>query len=159
MVLMITIIYIWSAACQFSSKRCDLYKTIDSVLVQFLKKRKREVQLTFNIHKDLWSCIERDCLWSFTMKLCFIAPLSFFLNVLWFHVIYTWLHYGHLSLHVGDSLQCSEEIVKILNCAFQCDYYNYLTGFFSLSLSDEDSPIPPTPPPFFFFFCQMQTHK
>ena len=34
------------------------------------------------------------------------------------HVICTWLHSGHLSIHVGDSLPHSEEIVKISNCVF-----------------------------------------
>ena len=28
---------------------------------------------------------------------------------------------GHLSVCVGDSLRRSKEIVKILNCVFQCD--------------------------------------
>ena len=32
-------------------------------------------------------------------------------------------HYTQTFQPNGDSLQCSEEIVKILNCAFQCDYW------------------------------------
>ena len=38
-------------------------------------------------------------------------------------MICTQLLPGHLSLRVGDSLQHSEEIGNISNCAFQCDYY------------------------------------
>ena len=41
------------------------------------------------------------------------------------HVICTRLHPGHFSILVGDSLWRSEEIVKLLNCIFQCDYYYY----------------------------------
>ena len=36
-------------------------------------------------------------------------------------MICTQLRPGHLSVRVGDSLRRSEEIVKISNCAFQCD--------------------------------------
>ena len=35
-------------------------------------------------------------------------------------MICTWLCPGHLSVHVWNSLQCSEEILKILNDTFQC---------------------------------------
>ena len=45
------------------------------------------------------------------------------------HMICTQLCPGHLSVRVGDGGQCSEEIVKILNRAFQfdddCYYYCY----------------------------------
>ena len=34
------------------------------------------------------------------------------------HMICTRLHPGHLSVCVGDSLRCSEEVVKISNCTF-----------------------------------------
>ena len=36
---------------------------------------------------------------------------------------------GHLSVHVGDSSWYSEEIIKILNCAFKCNYYYYYYTF------------------------------
>ena len=44
-------------------------------------------------------------------------------NVL--HMNCTQLHPGHLSVHVGNSSQHSEEIVKILNCTFQCNHCYY----------------------------------
>ena len=37
------------------------------------------------------------------------------------HMIFAQLCLGHLSVRVGDSLRRSEEIVKILNCAFGCN--------------------------------------
>ena len=40
-----------------------------------------------------------------------------------FPMIYTGLRPGHLSVRVGDGSRHSEEIVKILNCAFYCDCY------------------------------------
>ena len=33
----------------------------------------------------------------------------------------TWLRPGHLSVHIGSHLRRSEEIVKISNCAYQCN--------------------------------------
>ena len=41
------------------------------------------------------------------------------------HVICTRLRPGHLSVRVGDSLRRCEEIVKISNSTFECDYYYY----------------------------------
>ena len=41
------------------------------------------------------------------------------------HVTCTQLHLGRLSVCVGDSSRHSEEIVQILNCAFQCDCYDH----------------------------------
>ena len=41
------------------------------------------------------------------------------------HVICTRLRPSHLSVRVGDSSRRSEEIVKILNCTFQCECYSY----------------------------------
>ena len=47
---------------------------------------------------------------------------------------------GHSSVRVGDSLWSCEEIVKISNCAFQCDYYyyyyKYILSYPSRSLAD-----------------------
>ena len=44
------------------------------------------------------------------------------------------MHNGHLSIYAGDRSPCCQEIVKILNCAFQCNhyYYHYLSGLFSI---------------------------
>ena len=41
------------------------------------------------------------------------------------HVICTRMRPGHLSVHVGDSLRHTEEIVQISHCAFECNYYYY----------------------------------
>ena len=44
------------------------------------------------------------------------------------HVICTRLRLGYLSVRVGDSSRCCEEIVKkISNSAFECDYYYIIT--------------------------------
>ena len=51
------------------------------------------------------------------------------------HMICTGLHPGHLSVHVGDSLQRNEEIVKISNCAFKCDYYYYYYYYYYNSMN------------------------
>ena len=41
------------------------------------------------------------------------------------HLICTRLRTANLSVHVGDSFWRSEEIVKLLNRAFQCNHYHY----------------------------------
>ena len=48
-------------------------------------------------------------------------------------MICTWLCLGNLSVRVGDSSLHSEETVKILNCAFQCDHYS---KFFERKVKD-----------------------
>ena len=40
------------------------------------------------------------------------------------HVICTRLRPGHFSVRVGGSSRRNEEIVKISNCAFECDHYS-----------------------------------
>ena len=49
------------------------------------------------------------------------------------HVICTRLRPGHLSKSVGDSSWRTEEIVKISNSAFQCDYCYYIIIIIHLS--------------------------
>ena len=41
------------------------------------------------------------------------------------HVICTRLSLGHFSVSVGDSSRRCEEIVRISNCAFECNHYKY----------------------------------
>ena len=38
---------------------------------------------------------------------------------------------ARLTVHVGGSSQLSEEIVKLLNCTFQCDYCYYCYYYYS----------------------------
>ena len=45
-------------------------------------------------------------------------------------MICTRLRLGHLSICFGESSWDSEEIVKILNCAFECDYYYYYQYYY-----------------------------
>ena len=44
---------------------------------------------------------------------------------------------GHLNLRVVDSSWCNEDIVKISNCAFQCDYCYYYYYYYSYYDDDD----------------------
>ena len=50
------------------------------------------------------------------------------------HVICTRLRLGHLSVRVGDSSRPCEEIVKISNSTFECDYYYYYYYYYYIKM-------------------------